>query len=85
MEFKNESIERMWPEIKMELKKTWSQLSNDELEHTKGDREEISRLLQKKYGQAQEINETKLDKIFERFDAMDRDFDKKNDESVINL
>ncbi len=56
-----------WTEFKGELQKAWGNITNDELEKTKGDFTAIRGLVQQKYGQKKEENEQRLNSLFERF------------------
>ena len=57
-----------WSEIKGDIKKSWSKLSDGDLEKTKGDIKEITVLLQKNYSEGQDANSKKLTEIFKKFD-----------------
>ena len=78
MKIDDENIDSRWPEIRQELKKSWSQLSTEELDATKGDRDEVVLLLKKKFGQDQENNKTKVEKIFHSFEIQ-------NDETLMSM
>lgn len=60
-------IKGKWTEIKGDIQKAWGQLTNDELEQTKGDVNAIRGLIQQKYGRTQDDYSQKLDSIFGRF------------------
>lgn len=47
-------IKGKWKELKGEIQKKWGELTNDELEKTKGDMKAVSGLIQQKYGRKQE-------------------------------
>ena len=66
------TVKGTWLEIKGDLQKTWGNLTDDDLEKTKGDINAISGLIQQKYGEAKEKSSSKLAEIFKRFE------DKKN-------
>ncbi len=53
-----------WPEIKTEIKKMWSKISDQDLEGTKGDQKQLSTLLNNKYSDDKEKNSKQLEKIF---------------------
>lgn len=53
-----------WPEIKTEIKKMWSKISDQDLDGTKGDQKQLSTLLNNKYSADKEKNTKQLDKIF---------------------
>lgn len=67
MEFNQNIIKGKWTEIKGEMKKAWGNLTDDELEQTKGDLTSIRGLLQQKLGKSQEDYKGKFDRILERF------------------
>jgi uncharacterized protein YjbJ (UPF0337 family) len=69
------TVKGKWLEIKGDLQKAWGNLTDDELEKTKGDVKAISGLVQQKYGETQESYTKKIDDIFRRFEA-------KKDETV---
>lgn len=56
-----------WNEIKGDLRKTWSQLTDDEIESTKGDLQALAGMIQQRYGMAQEEARNKLNELFQRF------------------
>lgn len=53
-----------WKDLKIELKRTWNKLTDDELERSKGDIKIIEGLIQRKYGELQTINSQKIAAIF---------------------
>jgi uncharacterized protein YjbJ (UPF0337 family) len=63
----NDTIKGKWLEIKGDIQKAWGNLTDDELEKTKGDMKSIQGLIQQKYGQAQETYTQKLSDIFGRY------------------
>lgn len=66
-----------WLEIKGDIQKAWGNLTDDELEKTKGDMKSIQGLIQQKYGKAKDDSEKKLSDIFNRFgDKKDHTVDK---------
>jgi uncharacterized protein YjbJ (UPF0337 family) len=73
MKISENVLKGKWLEIKGDIQKAWGNLTDDELEKTKGDMKSIQGLIQQKYGKAQENYETKLSDIFKRFE------DKKNE------
>lgn len=60
-------IKGKWLEIKGDIQKAWGNLTDDELEKTKGDMKSIQGLIQQKYGQAQETYSQKLSDIFGKY------------------
>lgn len=72
MEPNKNYIEGKWKEVKGEIQKTWGELTDQEIEKTKGDLTAIEGLLQQKYGQTTAHFQKQLDRIKEKFaDAKD--------------
>ncbi len=69
MAINENTIKGKWLEIKGDIQKHWGEITNDELEKTKGDIKAISGLIQQKYGQAQDNYSKKLSEIFSRFES----------------
>ncbi len=64
----NEStIKGKWKEIKGEIRKKWGQLTDNDLEKTKGDLTAIGGMIQQKYGHAKDEIKTKLEDLVNRF------------------
>ena len=53
-----------WPEIKTEIKKMWSKISDQELDGTKGDQKQLSTLVNNKYSEDKEKNSKQIERIF---------------------
>lgn len=68
MEINENIVKGKWLEIKGELRKAWGKLTDDELEKTQGDLQQIGGLIQQKYGEGQETYRKKLSDIFDRFE-----------------
>ncbi len=62
-------IRGRWPEIKGELQKVWDTLTDNELEETCGNIEDVQELINQKYGDTMEICGRKVLEIFQRFDV----------------
>lgn len=56
-----------WHEIKGDIRKAWGNLTNDEIEKTKGDMGSIQGLIQQKYGDSKESISQRLAKIVDRY------------------
>jgi len=56
-----------WKEIKTDIRAVWKDLTENDLEKTKGDLKQIKQLLRNKYGTAQNSYNEKIDSIFKRF------------------
>lgn len=55
-----------YKEISGEIKKKWGELTEDELQRTKGNMESLTGLLQQKFGLAKEKASQELSEIFNR-------------------
>ncbi len=72
----NESvISGKWKEIKGEIKKTWGNLTDDEIDQAQGNVESLAGTIQKKFGLAKEEASERLNKIFRKFDSDDSEAD----------
>ncbi len=60
MTINEDIVKGKWKEIKGEVQKAWGNLTNDELDKTKGDVKSIAGLVQQRYGH----NKEKFDKTF---------------------
>lgn len=58
-----------WKEFKGELRNTWGNLTDDELEQTKGNLTSIGGLIQQKYGHAKDEISRKLNELKDKFSA----------------
>jgi uncharacterized protein YjbJ (UPF0337 family) len=56
-----------WNEFKGEIRKLWGDVTDDELERTKGDVRAIGGLLQQKYGQFKDDTRTRFNGLIQRF------------------
>jgi len=59
-------IEGNWTELKGKVRQQWADLTDDDVEHMKGTRQELSGLLQKKFGYQQDRVEQEIDKFLKR-------------------
>src|SRR5947208_569326 len=55
-----DQVEGKWEQLKGEIKKTWGNLSDDELAYYNGNRQKFLGIVQEKYGIAQEQAEKRL-------------------------
>ena len=60
-------IKGKWDEFKGEARKFWGDLTDNELEQTKGNVTAIGGLLRQKYGEAKDDVKTRFDGLVERF------------------
>ncbi len=63
----NDLIKGKWLEIKGDIQKAWGNLTDDDLEKTKGDLTSIQGLIQQKYGKEKESFTQKLSDIFGKY------------------
>ncbi|AHD08510.1 CsbD family protein [Phaeobacter gallaeciensis] len=59
-----DQIKGNWATLKGKFREAYGDLTDDEVEQAKGDREQLVGLLQTKYGKAREEAERELDKFF---------------------
>lgn len=55
-----------WKEIKGKVKQQWGDLTDDEITHVEGNYDELSGLLQQKYGYQKEEAQKAIDKFIEK-------------------
>lgn len=56
-----DQIEGKWTELKGKARENWGELTDDELDQAKGNREQMVGLIQQKYGKAKEVAEKEVD------------------------
>lgn len=56
-----DQIKGNWKEYKGKARKQWGDLTDDELEQSKGDREQVEGLIQRKYGKSKEEARREVD------------------------
>ncbi len=56
-------IQGKWKELRGKIKERWSKLTDYDLDHIEGKREQLAGLLQHKYGYAKERAEQEIDKF----------------------
>jgi len=52
-----------WQQLKGKVRQQWGDLTNDDIERMKGTRQELSGILQKKYGYEKDRIEKEIDKF----------------------
>ena len=65
--FNTEELKGKWTEIKGEMRKKWGQLTEDDLEKTKGNGTSLLGLLEQKLGIKKEEATTHLNEIADRY------------------
>lgn len=63
-----DQIRGKWKEIKGGVRNLWGQITDDDLEKTKGNFSKISGLIQNRYGETREVVKNKLDVLLASFD-----------------
>lgn len=61
-----DEIKGNWTEMKGKLREQYADLTDDELEAAKSDREQLVGLLQQKYGKAKQEAEHEIDRLFSK-------------------
>ena len=77
-------IKGRWKEVKGGVRKLWGELTDDELEETKGKMTSIAGLIQRKYGETKESVDQKLDGVFREFHERNPDVETDDFEDEIN-
>lgn len=62
-------IKGKWNEIKGDVQKRWGKLTNDDFEKAKGDLKNLSGIIQKRYGIAQDEVSRNLDEMLSKYDS----------------
>lgn len=63
-----EQIKGKWNEIKGGVRNLWGEITDDELDQTKGNIQAVSGIVQQKYGETKESIKKKLDSLMDSFD-----------------
>ena len=58
-------FEGKWTQIKGKLRETWGDMTDDELEEAKGNREQLAGKIQEKYGESKDDVRKKVDEILD--------------------
>lgn len=58
-----DQVEGRWTEFKGKLREKYGELTDDEIEEARGDREQLEGLIQKKYGDAKESARDGVDRV----------------------
>lgn len=64
----NEQFTMKWKEIKSGVRTLWGNVTDEELEATKGNLAQISGIVQQKYGETKEMIQEKMDSLMASFD-----------------
>lgn len=79
------TINGKWNEIKGEIRTFWGNLTDDELEKTKGNTTSILGLLEQKYGEKKEVLQEKLERIYAKFESNANDVGSKLTNATENM
>ncbi len=60
-------LEGKWNQIKGQIKQQWGELTDDDIDRIRGNREEMIGVLQEKYGKSREEAEEELDEFLSAF------------------
>ncbi|MBL3569298.1 hypothetical protein BV509_16715 [Rhodovulum sulfidophilum] len=60
-------IQGKWKQMKGRAREAWGALTDDELERTEGDREQLVGLIQERYGKARQEAEREVDEFLSKF------------------
>lgn len=63
-----EQIRGKWTEIKGGVRNLWGEITDDDLEQTKGNLQTLAGIVQQKYGESKESIREKLDSLMDSFD-----------------
>jgi uncharacterized protein YjbJ (UPF0337 family) len=61
-----DEVKGNWKQLKGRARQAWGDLTDDELEKTKGEREELVGLIQEKYGKTRDAAEREVDEFLSR-------------------
>ena len=65
-------LEGKWKQLRGEIRETWGELTDDEIEQIAGKRDKLAGTLQEKYGWSREEAERHIDDFLRRHEATDR-------------
>lgn len=70
MHIHEDTFKGAWNELKGEFRKTWGELTDDEIEKVHGERERLFGILQSKYGMTVDKARDEVDGIVDRYDNL---------------
>lgn len=59
-----DQIQGQWKQLKGRVQAKWAELTDDDLDKVKGDREKLEGILQEKYGKSKEEVRREVDEFF---------------------
>ena len=71
MHIHEDTFKGAWNELKGEFRKAWAELTDDEIEKIRGERERLFGILQSKYGMSIETARDEVDCIVDRYDDLE--------------
>lgn len=65
-------LEGKWKQIRGEIRETWGELTDDELDQIAGKRDKLAGTLQEKYGWSRDEAERQIDDFLRNYEVRDR-------------
>ena len=65
-------LEGKWKQLRGEIRETWGELTDDEIDQIAGKRDKLAGTLQEKYGWSRNEAERHIDEFLMRYDVSDR-------------
>lgn len=65
-------LEGKWKQLRGEIRETWGELTDDEIDQIAGKRDKLAGVLQEKYGWNRAEAERHIDEFLTRYDVTDR-------------
>ncbi|HLF75331.1 MAG TPA: CsbD family protein [Anaerolineales bacterium] len=65
-------LEGKWKQLRGEIRETWGELTDDELDQIAGKRDKLAGILQEKYGWSREEADRQIDDFLRRYEVTDR-------------
>jgi len=65
-------LEGKWKQIRGEIRETWGELTDSELEQIAGKRDKLAGTLQEKYGWSRDEAERQIDDFLKNYEVADR-------------
>jgi uncharacterized protein YjbJ (UPF0337 family) len=61
-----------WKELQGEMRNRWGELTHDDMEQIRGERDKLVGFIQKRYGRTREQAEAEVDEFLSRYDGLGR-------------
>lgn len=68
----NDILEGKWKQLRGEIRETWGELTDDEIDQIAGKRDKLAGTLQEKYGWSRDEAERNIEDFLNRHEATDR-------------